>query len=359
MNSKKFNVYWFGRPWSDIQLKNSALYCDKITMTPPGYLSKSKMTNLPTDLYSIYCDMIDEEVESTIDVLQNNGILELDENVHDPKRREIVGRILDTEATDDKLLPKIKEIYYESEELKEFVDIDFSSLLGPEKFSTLMAYNALSFHHAFYMGLTGAIRSNASPLTDDEIFTKVIQLISETKFPTKIDELKRINKEGYEHLNVYTASNIIGLTVPAFEKIPIEQIIEIRDNEKQSLKKFRNEITNLNKKIENIAKNPNTIREQIDKNIEDKIVPKVENLELAIENSYHDLLKKLGPNLLRIGAASILGSTINIYALLIAVGGSSTPLMKDIWEYLVDDSRYKKNSVYYLIKLKEIGRKST
>ena len=99
--------------------------------------------------------------------------------------------------------------------------------------------------------------------------------------------------------------------------------------------------------------------ERINNKIEDRIIPKLADLESAIENSYYDFLKRLGPDMIKIGIGSLVGYAINMHAFLIALGGSSAPLLKDVWEYLIDKFRYKRNSLYYLVKLKKMSKKYT
>jgi len=109
-SENKFNVYWFGRPWSVTQLKNAALYSDKIVMTPFMYLHdylKENGLKIPPDLYSICCAAVDEDVKTTINVFKNAGILEIDENVFDPDRWKLVGKMLDAEAENEELCAAI------------------------------------------------------------------------------------------------------------------------------------------------------------------------------------------------------------------------------------------------------------
>jgi hypothetical protein len=375
----KLDVYWFGRPWSVIQLKNAALYSDKITMCPLMYQAKyiKKHTKgKGVDPYSIYCaaGLAEEEIKSTINIFENAGFLKIDGNVFDQNRWQLVGKMLDAEIGNEELSNAILEIYMDSEPVRDLIEVnkflsegvlrdkDFAKncSLPIENLEETLVEIILSFQHAFYMGLIGAIEKEACPLTDDEIFTKIIQLKSNAKFLSKLnkDEITVLGDADYR-VNTYTASKVINLTVPAFEKIPPEKIIEVRDNEKQSLEKFRNEIYVFNKGIENISKDPSQVKERIDKKIEDAIIPRIKDLESAIENSYYDFLKRLGPDLVKLGAASLVGYSINVYAFLIALGGASTPLLKDTWQYLIEEIRYKRNSLYYLMRVKEISKKYT
>lgn len=379
-SENKFNVYWFGRPWSVTQLKNAALYSDKIVMTPFMYLHdylKENGLKIPPDLYSICCAAVDEDVKTTINVFKNAGILEIDENVFDPDRWKLVGKMLDAEAENEELHAAITELYMDSEEFKALGKMQqflydqatknknfakkCAQILGIDEneFIWDLVYAKISFQHAFYMGLIGSIEKDAYPLTDDEIFTKIIKLKSNKKFLSKLsrDKLPFLSDTDYHRLHTYTASRVIDLTVPNFEKIPPEKIIEIRDNEKQSLANFRKEICIFNREIE--SQYPILTMERINNKIEDRIIPKLADLESAIENSYYDFLKRLGPDMIKIGIGSLVGYAINMHAFLIALGGSSAPLLKDVWEYLIDKFRYKRNSLYYLVKLKKMSKKYT
>ena len=359
MSSKnKFNVYWFGRPWSVIQLKNAALYSDKIIMTPLEY--QSQYIN-DIDPYTICCMVgLEKEIKSTINVFENAEILETDDKVFDPNRRALVGGMLKAESENEELNAAITKIYKDSElskGLKKVPKFLSEQALKTVKIDDLAFVLRISLQHAFYMGLIGAIENDAYPLTDDEIFTKILQLKSKLKFLSTLNR-NELTFLGDKLNYSYTALKVINLTVPAFEMIPPENIIEIRDNEKQSLEKFRNEMYLLNRRIENLSKDPSQVKERIDKEIENKIIPRINDLESAIENSYYDFVKKLGRDLLTLSTAFFVGYSINTYAYPIALGGS-TPLLTHIWQYLIDKARYKRNSLYYLIRVKEITKKYT
>lgn len=404
----KLNSYWFGRPGSINQLKNAALYSDKITMSPIKitgkipFINKNNTTvwygknitfpnlqNLSNNLaelgevlkntiemdserflkfygqqshYGLYYSLaLTKEGIKSLNVFKNAGILEVEE--FDQKRWQLVTEMVIAEFENEELNNTITKLYDEA--FRPLLQKSLSGLSGEDKRmhevwgEQLLSDMRSDFQYAFYMGLIGAKVKDACPLTDDEIFTKILQLKSETTYLSKLnwDEIPSLGDIDYHELHTYTASRVINLTVPAFEKIPPEKIIELRDNEKQSLKKFRNKIYDFNKEVETNRKDPSQAKEEIDKKIKDEIIPRIKDLESAIENSYCDFIKKLGSDLIRLGGASLVGYLINNHALLIALGGSSIPLLERIWQYLIKNTRHKRNFLYYLIRIKGISEK--
>jgi hypothetical protein len=370
--SAGFPIYYFGKPSEELAgLKNAALYSDKIFTPKLSFLrDRFKMKGSSfLDPYSIFSVCYETpQYANCLHALREAGILRIDEEATSDQRAETSGKAIDFDASNKKLSRRIAELVWSTEETRAIRDI-FETLSKVDKYKKEFTKKNLAeeiglfsvcHQFAFNNALMGAAENSAYPITDDKLFidlfelkTKQLQTLIESEprstpfFSTPIDDVKKQK----------IAAEAFNLCVPYFIKIPIEKIIEIRDDEKSALRRFQQEISKLSALIEN-ERWDEKLEKEIKDVVNDEIRKRVIDLNDSLRNAYYDAVRKIGEAEIILGTAGLSGLMLQgIQSFVAVLGASSIYALKSMWGYFVEREKARENSLYYVMKVSELAQK--
>lgn len=330
---------------------------------------RKKLGRPVVDAYSLYA--IAKEVEHVaygrcVNVLHEADVLEFDDEAISDQRAEICGKITDYDFGNKCLLRDLLDLFANTEEMRVLRDLH-KTLSNSEKYKEefakldlnwMMTEFAVLHQIVFNNAIVGSIQHSAYPLTDDPLFLRVLEIktrhLSRIKTSTKSQDLSPLESTLANAKNQMIASEAFNLSVPYFYKIPIEQIVEIRQNEKRALRNFLREIQKVNALVEG-SKWDEELERKIQKTVNDEIRKRVIDIQEAMRNAYYDTVKKVGEAEIAVATAGLAGLVLQgIPSFLAVLGASSLYAIKSIWSYFVEKEKLKENSLYYMFKISKL-----
>lgn len=240
----------------------------------------------------------------------------------------------------------------------------------------LKEYVKISIAREVAYGLLGSVEFNAVPLTDCEVYAKFLEyvLYNLTGYKTNgiysgatlhllpdklskcgvsdniLECVKNLIKQKYATRNMIV-EEFARIELPAFENLPDEELLKIRDQCHSSIDAFREEIDTLQKFIEEEDDDAKIIKKKVQEAIRNKLSPKVRDLKKEISEQADKIRRKRVTNII-CTAATISGYYFLPFEVLIlpflALDGK---IISDELNYILDNLYKRKHSMYFTIQL--------
>lgn len=240
----------------------------------------------------------------------------------------------------------------------------------------LKEYVKISIGREVAYGLLGSVEFDAVPLTDCGTYAKFLEYILYNLVGDKINGIysgvtphplpEKLSKCGAPNnileyvkdliTQKYATRNMIveefaRIELPAFENLPDEELLKIRDQCHSSIDAFREEVDTLQTFIEEEDDDAKIIKKKVRETIRTKLSPKVSDLKKAISEQADEIRRKRVANLACTAATMsgyyFLPFEVLILPFLILEG----KLISDELNYFFDNLHRRKHSMYFTIQL--------
>lgn len=331
---------------------------------------KKKIGHTFVDAYSVYTigrEFFYKDYDKCLRVLRHAGILQFDDEADSDRRAEICGKIAEYDWQNKRLYDDlIEKLVVESEEMKALREIH-ERVSKMEKYkerarnvdlNQMMTEFFLLHEFAFNNAIVGSMEHSAYPLTDDPLFLSLFETktrhLSRIRISKKSENVSMIETALASAKSQIVASEAFSVCVPFFYKIPVEQIVEICENEKHALRNLLQEIQKLGSLVE-WSEWDKELEEKIKKMVNDEVRRRVADIQEAIGNAYYDMVKKVGEAEIAVATAGLAGLVLQgVPSFLAVLGASSLYALRNVWSYFVEREKLKENSLYYVFKVSQL-----